>query len=96
MKSDFSLEVAKTADVAVEEIVGHDAHDDVAYAFALSRLSDQSLDHLVLGIVRQISRPTYDYAARFQVCSAQTSTASDKRRTAIVSARARHRDRRLT
>src|ERR1700738_2572370 len=37
----FSLEVAKTADVAVDEIVVHDSHaDNSAYAFALSRLSD--------------------------------------------------------
>ena len=32
VKSGFSLEVAKTADVAVDEIVVHDAHaDDSAY-----------------------------------------------------------------
>jgi 2-oxoglutarate ferredoxin oxidoreductase subunit beta len=78
VKSGFSLEVAKTADVAVEEIVVHDAHaDDSAYAFALSRLSDQNLDHTVLGIFRHISRPTYDDAARSQVRVAQSSTASD-------------------
>jgi 2-oxoglutarate/2-oxoacid ferredoxin oxidoreductase subunit beta len=78
VQSGFSLEVAKTADVAVEEIVVHDAHaDDSAYAFALSRLSDQNLDHTVLGIFRHISRPTYDDAARSQVRVAQSSTASD-------------------
>ena len=44
VKSGFGLEVAKTADVAVDEIVVHDAHaDNPAYAFALSRLSDQNL-----------------------------------------------------
>jgi 2-oxoglutarate ferredoxin oxidoreductase subunit beta len=78
VKSGFSLEVAKTADVAVKEIVVHDAHaDDSAYAFALSRLSDQNLEHTVLGIFRNISRPTYDDAARSQVVAAQSSKPFD-------------------
>jgi 2-oxoglutarate/2-oxoacid ferredoxin oxidoreductase subunit beta len=78
VQSGFSLEVAKTADVAVEEIVVHDAHaDDAAYAFALSRLSDQNLDHTVLGIFRHINRPTYDDAARFQVSTARGAMPSD-------------------
>ena len=78
VKSGFSLEVAKTADVAVGEIVVHDAHaDDSAYAFALSRLSDQNLEHTVLGIFRNISRPTYDDAARSQVVAAQSSRPFD-------------------
>jgi 2-oxoglutarate ferredoxin oxidoreductase subunit beta len=79
VQSGFSLEVAKTADVSVDEIVVHDAHaDDAAYGFALSRLSDQNLDHTVMGIFRDISRPTYDDAARAQVAAAQKSTASDR------------------
>ncbi len=48
-------EVAKTADVAIDEIIVHDAQVDPAYAFALSRLSDQNLDHTVLGIFRSTS-----------------------------------------
>jgi 2-oxoglutarate ferredoxin oxidoreductase subunit beta len=75
----FGLEVAKTADVSVDEIVVHNAHaDDSAYGFALSRLSDQNLDHTVMGIFRDISRPTYDDAARSQVAAAQESRPSDK------------------
>src|SRR6201996_393080 len=78
VKSGFGLEAAKTADVAVEEIVVHDAHaDDSAYAYALSRLSDQNLDHTVLGIFRNVSRPTYDDAARSQVNAARSSTPFD-------------------
>jgi 2-oxoglutarate ferredoxin oxidoreductase subunit beta len=78
VKSGFSLEAAKTADVRVDEIVVHDAHaDDSAYAFALSRLSDQNLDHTVLGIFRNVSRPTYDDAARSQVRAAQSSKPFD-------------------
>lgn len=74
----FRPEVAKTADVSVDEIVVHDAHtDNSAYAFALSRLSDQNLEHTVLGIFRDISRPTYDDAARAQVQAAQSAKAFD-------------------
>ena len=70
VKSGFGLEVAKTADVSADEIVVHDAHiDDPAYAFALSRLSEQNLEHMVMGIFRQVSRPTYDDAARQQVAA---------------------------
>jgi 2-oxoglutarate ferredoxin oxidoreductase subunit beta len=78
VQSGFGLEVAKTADVSVDEIVVHNAHaDNSAYAFALSRLSDQNLDHTVLGIFRDISRPTYDDAARAQVQAAQSAKAFD-------------------
>ena len=78
VKSGFGLEVAKTADVAPSDIVVHDATlDDPAYSFALSRLSEQNLDHMVMGIFRQVSRPTYDGAAREQVASAIDSKPHD-------------------
>jgi 2-oxoglutarate/2-oxoacid ferredoxin oxidoreductase subunit beta len=78
VRSGFGLEVAKTADVAVSDIVVHDATiDDPAYSFALSRLSDQNLDHTVMGVFRQVSRPTYDDAARAQVRSAVESVPHD-------------------
>jgi 2-oxoglutarate ferredoxin oxidoreductase subunit beta len=79
VRSGYSLEVAKTADVSVSEIVVHDAHaDDSAYAYALSRLSQQNLEHTVMGIFRQVSRPTYDDAARSQIQAAQESKPSDR------------------
>ena len=78
VRSGFGLEVAKTADVSAAEIVLHDAHvDDPAYAFALSRLSEQNLEHMVMGIFRQVSKPTYDDAARQQVASARDAKAHD-------------------
>ena len=74
VRSGFGLEVAKTADVSAESIVVHDAHsDDPSYAFALSRLSDQNLDHTVMGIFRQVSRPVYDDAAREQIATARSA-----------------------
>ncbi|KHO19221.1 2-oxoacid:ferredoxin oxidoreductase subunit beta [Mycolicibacterium setense] len=78
VKSGYGLEVAKTADVAAADIVVHNAEiDDPAYAFALSRLSEQNLDHMVMGIFRKVSRPTYDDAARQQVNTAIESKPHD-------------------
>jgi 2-oxoglutarate ferredoxin oxidoreductase subunit beta len=78
VKSGYGLEVAKTADVAPSDIVVHNAEvDDPAYAFALSRLSEQNLEHTVMGIFRQVSRPTYDEMARDQVTSAMDSKPHD-------------------
>jgi 2-oxoglutarate ferredoxin oxidoreductase subunit beta len=78
VKSGYGLEIAKTADVSAEEIVVHDATlTDPAYAFALSRLSEQNLEHMVMGIFRQVSKPTYDDSARTQVASARAAKAHD-------------------
>ncbi len=72
VKSGFGLEVAKTADVVgrARSWCTTRTIDDPAYAFALSRLSEQNLEHTVMGIFRQVHRPTYDDAARDQVASA--------------------------
>jgi 2-oxoglutarate ferredoxin oxidoreductase subunit beta len=78
VKSGYGLEVAKTADVSADEIVIHNATiEDPAYAFALSRLSEQNLEHMVMGIFRQVSKPTYDDAARNQVTSARDAKPHD-------------------
>jgi 2-oxoglutarate/2-oxoacid ferredoxin oxidoreductase subunit beta len=78
VRSGFGLEVAKTGDVAGEQIVVHDATaEDPSYAFALSRLSDQDLEHTVMGVFRQVRRPTYDDRARAQVRDAREATAHD-------------------
>ena len=45
----------------------HLAVEDPSYAFALSRLSGQDLEHTVMGVFRQVQRPTYDDGAREQV-----------------------------
>lgn len=90
VKSGFGLEVAKTADVSTGDIVVHDATlEDPAYAFALSRLSEQNLDHMVMGIFRQVNKPTYDDAARQQIAAARDSRAHD---TAALQALLRGKD----
>lgn len=56
----------------------HDAHsDDPEYAYALSRLSAQDLTYTVTGIVRSVSRPTYDDQARAQVAAAEAAEPPD-------------------
>jgi 2-oxoglutarate ferredoxin oxidoreductase subunit beta len=71
VRTDYGLEVTKTADVQQSEIVIHDTTlDDPSYAFALSRLSTQDLGHVVTGIYRNTTRPTYDDAARTQITTA--------------------------
>jgi 2-oxoglutarate ferredoxin oxidoreductase subunit beta len=90
VRSGFGLEVAKTADVATDQIIVHDATaDDPSYAFALSRLSEQNLEHTVMGVFRQVHRPTYDDGARQQVRSAREATAHD---TAALQSLLRGRD----
>jgi 2-oxoglutarate ferredoxin oxidoreductase subunit beta len=77
-KSGYGLEIGKTADVDPSDIVVHNAQlDDPAYAFALSRLSEQNLEHTVMGIFRSVNRPTYDDEARQQISSARESKAHD-------------------
>ena len=96
IKSGFGLEVAKTADVSADEIVIHDAQlEDPAYAFALSRLSEQNLDHMVMGIFRQVSKPTYDDAAAPADRGGARRQAARHGRTAVAAPRQRHLDRRL-
>ncbi|MEV6387756.1 2-oxoacid:ferredoxin oxidoreductase subunit beta [Nocardia xishanensis] len=74
VQSGFGLRVARTAEVAESDIVIHDAYsDDPEYAYALSRLSDQDLGHVVTGIFRSVTRPTYDDGVR-----AQNSAAADR------------------
>jgi 2-oxoglutarate ferredoxin oxidoreductase subunit beta len=78
VQAGFELEVVRTANVSADRIVVHDAHaDNPAYAFALSRLSEQSLDHTIMGVFRQTARPCYDDAAREQVAAARDATPHD-------------------
>ncbi|MEO6880882.1 MAG: 2-oxoacid:ferredoxin oxidoreductase subunit beta [Mycobacteriaceae bacterium] len=78
VRSGFGLTVAETADVDPADVVVHDAHtDNPEYAYALSRLSDQDLNHTVTGVFRSVARPTYDDGARAQVDAARQAKPSD-------------------
>jgi len=61
----------KVAEIGESNLIVH------AYAFALSRLGDQSLSHTPTGIFRQVSRPTYDDQARAQVDHARAAKPAD-------------------
>jgi 2-oxoglutarate ferredoxin oxidoreductase subunit beta len=72
------LEVAKVSEVGEEALVVHDpTTQDASYAFALSQLSTQDLQHTVTGIFRNVARPTYDDLARAQVADARTRRPGD-------------------
>ncbi|ONM50289.1 2-oxoacid:ferredoxin oxidoreductase subunit beta [Nocardia donostiensis] len=75
VRSGFGLSVARTDTVDEDRIVVHDAHsDDPEYAFALSRLSDHDLEHVVTGVFRAVARPTYDDGVRAQIDTARESS----------------------
>ncbi|MFE2752978.1 2-oxoacid:ferredoxin oxidoreductase subunit beta [Actinosynnema sp. NPDC059335] len=78
VRDGFGLAVAKTSDVAPEDVVVHDA-SDLNLAFALSRLSTQDLQHTVTGVFRNVARTTYDDAARAQVEQAKAAKPADLR-----------------
>lgn len=72
VREGFGLRVAATADVDAADVVVHDATtDNPEYAYALSRLSDQDLNHTVIGVFRKVARPTYDDETRAQVAAAK-------------------------
>src|SRR5690349_11246779 len=62
----FGLAVVDGAGFDPADIVVHDA-TNLELAFALSRLSDQDLNHTITGIFRDVDRATYDDAARAQL-----------------------------
>ena len=74
----FGLTVVPIGSVAAADIVVHDAHtDDPEYHYALSRLSDQDLTHVVTGVFRDVERPTYDDGVRAQVDLAREAKPAD-------------------
>jgi 2-oxoglutarate ferredoxin oxidoreductase subunit beta len=76
VREGFGLTVAKMNEVDADQVVVHDA-TDINLAFALSRLSDQDLNHTVTGIFRNADRTTYDDAVRAQVAEAKAKATPD-------------------
>lgn len=75
-----SLEIVETSEVAVSDLVVHDAHaEDPSYAFALSRLTSVgALTRAPIGVLRSVERPTYDDQAREQVTTASGGVTADE------------------
>jgi 2-oxoglutarate/2-oxoacid ferredoxin oxidoreductase subunit beta len=76
VREGFGLGVAKFDEVDADLVVVHDA-EDLNLAFALSRLSDQELNHTVTGVFRNVDRVTYDDAARAQLSHARETRRAD-------------------
>lgn len=63
-----SLAVVELSSVTESDLVIHDAHNaDPSFAFALSRLSSSELDHVPIGIFRDVERPGYGSLVNNQV-----------------------------
>jgi 2-oxoglutarate ferredoxin oxidoreductase subunit beta len=66
--ADGSLQIGLVSEVGTDAVLVHDAHDpNPAVQFALSRLDESSLSHVPIGVLRSVSRPTYDDLVREQV-----------------------------
>ena len=62
------LKMVALADVAEENLVVHDAHNpDPSYAFALSRLSASELNHVPVGVFRDVARDEYGTLVNNQI-----------------------------
>jgi 2-oxoglutarate ferredoxin oxidoreductase subunit beta len=56
-----SPEAVEVAGADEDSLVVHDAHAaDPSYAFALSRLDSADFAHTPVGVIRQVTRPSYD------------------------------------
>jgi 2-oxoglutarate/2-oxoacid ferredoxin oxidoreductase subunit beta len=76
VREGFGLAVAKMNEVDADQVVVHDA-TDINLSFALSRLSDQDLNHTVTGVFRNTDRVAYDDAVRAQVAAAKAGGTGD-------------------
>jgi len=55
-----SMKVVELSSVSESDLIVHNANNpDPSYAFALSRLSSSELDHVPVGIFRDVARPEY-------------------------------------
>lgn len=63
-----SLKLVELGSVAESDLVVHDAHNqDPSYAFALSRLTNSKLDHVPVGIFRDVERAEYGSLVNGQI-----------------------------
>jgi 2-oxoglutarate/2-oxoacid ferredoxin oxidoreductase subunit beta len=74
------LRIGTVDEIGADSVIVHDpAVEDPAYAFGLSRLGEQDLRHVPVGIFRQVRRPTYDDQVRDQVARAGAQRPPDLR-----------------
>jgi 2-oxoglutarate/2-oxoacid ferredoxin oxidoreductase subunit beta len=71
--ADGALAVVAASEARPEDVLRHDAGAiDPSTQFALSRLDSAEMNHVPVGIFRQVRRPTYDDLVRDQVAAAGT------------------------
>jgi len=62
------LQVKELSDIAPSDLVVHDAHiQDPTYAFALSRLSGSTLEHVPVGVFRDVARAPFSQLVHEQI-----------------------------
>jgi len=63
-----SMKVVELSSVSESDLIVHNANNpDPSYAFALSRLSSSELDHVPVGIFRDVARPEYSTMVNQQI-----------------------------
>ncbi len=63
-----SMKVVELSSVVESDLVVHNANNpDPSYAFALSRLSSSELDHVPIGVFRDVARPEYSSMVNQQI-----------------------------
>jgi 2-oxoglutarate/2-oxoacid ferredoxin oxidoreductase subunit beta len=78
--ADGSVTVTRVSEVGADAVLVHDAHEpNPAVQFALSRLDESTLSHVPIGVLRSVSRPTYDDQVREQVDDAVVAAGRDSR-----------------
>jgi 2-oxoglutarate/2-oxoacid ferredoxin oxidoreductase subunit beta len=71
MRNDGQLAIVEVADVGADALLVHDAHRaDPSLAFALARLSNDTVSPTPFGVFRSIDRPEYASAVAAQVATA--------------------------
>mgnify|MGYP003333279480 CR=1 FL=1 len=70
VRKDMGFEVVELDKVSESDLVVHDSKNvDPSYAFALSRLSGTSLEHVPVGVFRNVARPGYTSLVQGQLQS---------------------------
>ncbi len=77
--SDGSLTVADQVDEDDPRLVIHDAHvENPSYAFSLARLSSSDARYAPMGVIRSVTRPTYDHLMTDQLDTAAAAAPGDE------------------
>ncbi|MCE0540554.1 2-oxoacid:ferredoxin oxidoreductase subunit beta [Kineosporia rhizophila] len=89
--ADGTLQVVDVASVSESDLLVHDAENpNPATQFALSRLDEETLSHVPLGVFRKVARPAYDDLVRAQVngaVEANNGPATDDDLAALLAGR---------